>query len=38
VIVVHVPKNQMALYRVIRKEILAAIEKSRPGEVIHVRT
>lgn len=37
-IVVHVPKNQIAHYRVIQKELLAAIEKARPGEVIHVRT
>jgi hypothetical protein len=38
VIVAHVPKNQLAHYRVIQKEILEAIEKTRPGEVIHVRT
>jgi predicted nuclease of predicted toxin-antitoxin system len=38
VIVVHVPKNQLAHYRVIQKELLAAIEKARAGEVIHVRT
>ncbi len=37
-IVVHVPKNQIAHYRVIQKELLAAIEKARPGEVIHVPT
>jgi predicted nuclease of predicted toxin-antitoxin system len=37
-IVLHVPKNQIAHYRAIRKELLAAIEKVRPGVVIHVRT
>jgi hypothetical protein len=38
VIVAHVPKNQLVHYRAIQKEILAAIERARPGEVIHVRT
>ncbi len=37
-IVVHVPKNQIAHYRAIQKELLAAIEQARPGVVIHVRT
>jgi|SRR6266852_2101784 len=37
VIVAHVPKNQIAHYRVIQKELLAAIEKVRPGEPLHVR-
>ena len=37
-VVVHVPKNQLVHYRTIRKELLAAIEKAGPGEVIHVRT
>ena len=37
VIVVHVPKNQLIHYQVIQKELLAAIEKVRPGEAIHVR-
>ena len=38
VLVVHVPKNQLIHYRVIQKEMLAAIEEVRPGAVIHVRT
>src|SRR5260370_11704560 len=38
VVVAHVPKNQLIHYRVIQREMLAAIEKARPGEVIHVRT
>jgi len=38
VVVVHVPKNQLPHYLVVQKELLAAIEKARPGAVIHVRT
>src|SRR5436305_12564871 len=38
VIVVHVPKNQLVHYRVVHKELLAAIENVRPGAAIHVRT
>ena len=38
VIVVHVPKNQMAHYRVLQKELLHAVERARIGEVIHVQT
>jgi hypothetical protein len=38
IVVVHVPKNQMVNYRAIQKELLAAIEKARPGRAIHVRT
>lgn len=37
-IVVHVPKNQLVHYRVIQKQLLAAIENALPGEVPHVRT
>ena len=37
-IVAHVPKNQLPYFRVIQKELLTAIERVRPGEVIHVRT
>ena len=37
VIVVHVPKNQLIHYKAIQDELLAAIEKVRPGEAIHVR-
>ncbi len=38
IIVVHVPKNQLAHYLVLHKELLQAIEKSRVGEVTHIRT
>ena len=38
VIVVHVPKNQIAHYRMLQKELLLAVEKIQPGQVIHVRT
>ncbi len=38
VVVVHVPKNQLPHYRVVQEELLAAIEKARPGVVIHVRS
>jgi hypothetical protein len=38
VIVAHVPKNQLAHYRLIQKELLAAIKKVNAGEVIQVRT
>jgi len=37
VVVAHVPKNQLPYYRVIQKEMLAAIDKARPGGIIHVR-
>jgi predicted nuclease of predicted toxin-antitoxin system len=37
VVIVHVPKNQLIHYRVIQKELLAAVEKARSGEAIHVR-
>jgi predicted nuclease of predicted toxin-antitoxin system len=37
VIVVHVPKNQLAHYRVLQKELLLAVEKAQSGQVIHVR-
>ncbi len=36
VVIVHVPKNQLVHYRAIQKELLAAVEKARPGETIHV--
>ena len=38
VVVVHVPKNQLAHYRVIHNELLAAVANARPGTVAHVRT
>ncbi|MGO9261749.1 MAG: hypothetical protein ACLQU1_36415 [Bryobacteraceae bacterium] len=38
IVVVHVPKNQIDHYRMIQKELLAAVEKGRPGQTIHVRT
>lgn len=37
VVVVHVPKNQLAHYRVLQAELLSAVERVRPGQVIHVR-
>jgi len=37
IIVAHVPKNQIAHYRVIHKDLLAAVDKVRPGEALHVR-
>lgn len=36
-IVVHVPKNQIAHYRLIEKELLSAIELAHPGAAIHIR-
>ncbi len=38
VIVVHVPKNQMAYYLALQKQLLWAAKSVRPGEVIHVGT
>jgi hypothetical protein len=38
VIIVHVPKNQLAHYRAPQKELLLAVEKAQAGKVIHVRT
>jgi predicted nuclease of predicted toxin-antitoxin system len=38
IVVVHVAKNQLAHYRVMQRDLLAAIEKVLPGEAIHVRT
>lgn len=35
-LVVHVPKNQIAYYRAMQTEILAAIVRIRHGEAIHV--
>jgi hypothetical protein len=37
IIVVHVAKDQLAHYRVMQRDLLAAIEKVLPGEAIHVR-
>jgi predicted nuclease of predicted toxin-antitoxin system len=36
-VVVHVPKNQLAHYMVLENELLIAVHKVKPGEVIHVR-
>jgi hypothetical protein len=36
ILVVHVPKNQIAYYRAIRKELVAALPRVRPGAVLHV--
>ncbi|HXA65748.1 MAG TPA: DUF5615 family PIN-like protein [Bryobacteraceae bacterium] len=38
IVVVHVAKNQLAHYRVMQRDLLAAIEEVRPGEAFHVRT
>jgi predicted nuclease of predicted toxin-antitoxin system len=38
VIIVHVPKNQLAHYRALQKELLLAVEKIQSGQVIHTRT
>lgn len=37
VVVVHVPKNQLAHYRVLQRELVSAVESVCPGQVIHVR-
>ena len=37
VVIAHVPKNQLIHYRVIQKELLAAIENAIPGQAVHVR-
>ena len=37
-VVVHVPKNQLAHFMFVESELLVAVEKVRPGEVIHVRS
>jgi predicted nuclease of predicted toxin-antitoxin system len=36
VLIVHVPKNQVAYYRAILAEILAGLEESKPGYARHV--
>jgi hypothetical protein len=36
-IVVEVPKNQMRYYLAVQKELTAALDEIRPGQVIHVR-
>jgi hypothetical protein len=38
VIIVHVPKNQLAHYRALQKELRWAVEKVQSGQVIHVQT
>jgi len=38
VVVVHVPKNQIAHYEATQKELLIALKQMRPGEVQHVRS
>ena len=37
IVVAHVFKNQMVHYRAIQQELLLAVEKIKPGHVIHVR-
>jgi hypothetical protein len=36
IVVVHVPKNQIAYYRAIGMELREALTKVRSGEVLHV--
>jgi len=36
IVVVHVPKNEIAYYRAIRLELLDALTKVRSGEVVHI--
>ena len=36
IIIVHVAKNQLPLYRLIETEILEAVEMIRPGQALHV--
>lgn len=36
IVVIHVPKNQIAHYESIQKELLLAVEHVRAGEVHHV--
>jgi predicted nuclease of predicted toxin-antitoxin system len=38
VLVVHVPKNQLAHYRMIQEEILAAVKECSSGRIMHVRS
>jgi hypothetical protein len=38
VVVVHVPRNQFAHYRVLHRELLQAVESTGTGKVVHVRT
>jgi len=38
VIVVHVPKNQLPHYQILKKELLQAVENAMRGKVFHVRT
>jgi len=36
IVIVHVPRNRLAYYEVIREKISQALSSIRPGEVIHV--
>ena len=36
IVVVHVPKNQIAYYRAIRMELLDTLTNVRLGEVVHI--
>jgi hypothetical protein len=38
IVVVHVPKNQIAYYRANRMELRDALAKVRSGEVVHIAT
>jgi len=36
IVILHVPKNRMEHYRPLFPELLQAVERIKPGEVIHV--
>jgi predicted nuclease of predicted toxin-antitoxin system len=37
VVIAHVPRNQVIYFRVMQKELLAAIGAATPGRAVHVR-
>jgi hypothetical protein len=38
IVIAHVARNKVAFYRDLAPELLSAVERVKPGEVIHVRT
>ena len=36
IVVVEAPKNQMIHYQAVQAQLLAAVEQSKPGQVVHV--
>jgi hypothetical protein len=36
IVIVHVPRNRMAYYELVREKIIEAVSSVRPGEVLHV--